>query len=231
MPITIELSLIDDPLDPIVPNFTNYQAGVAAPANALHANTSTTWQIQNVQIKSDIVSLISGLNESYIKLLEEGKKLTLNYNTFISQYQSIIDQTDMSINITRSLTRLKSVFVSLRRNYALAPRVSMLSLKTWNDFFSPATLETINGLNTYNPDAEFQCQLQIGSKLYPEYPMKDHQEAFYQLRNTLGHQPSSTNSFTIKGYEYKSNTFVIAIDTEKVIEAGSAGSTHVPEIS
>ena len=173
MPITIELSLIDDPLDPIVPNFTNYQAGVAAPANAFtNANTSTTWQIQNVQIKSDIVSLISGLNESYIKLLEDGNKLTLNYNTFISQYQSIIDQTDMSINITRSLTRLKSVFVSLRKNYALAPRVSMLSLKTWNAFFSPATPETINGLNTYNPDAEFQCQLQIGSKLYREYPMR-----------------------------------------------------------
>ena len=85
-----------------------------APANAFtNANTSTTWQIQNVQVKCDIVSLDSGLNESYIKLLEEGKKLTLNYNTFISQYQSIIDQTDISINITRSLTRLKSVFVSL----------------------------------------------------------------------------------------------------------------------
>ncbi|MFM7983433.1 MAG: hypothetical protein ACKPKO_29325, partial [Candidatus Fonsibacter sp.] len=49
----------------------------------------------------------SGLNESYIKLLEEGKKLTLNYNTFISQYQTITNQTDFSINITRSLTRLK----------------------------------------------------------------------------------------------------------------------------
>ena len=70
MPITIELSLVDDPLDPIISNFTNYQAGVAAPANAFtNANTSTTWQIQNVQIKCDLVLLDSGLNESYIKLL------------------------------------------------------------------------------------------------------------------------------------------------------------------
>ena len=107
MPITIELSLVDDPLDPIISNFANYALG-GAPASAFtNANTSTTWQIQNVQAKCDIVSLDSGLNESYIKLLEEGKKLTLNYNTFISQYQSIINQTDISINITRSLTRLK----------------------------------------------------------------------------------------------------------------------------
>ena len=68
-------------------------------------------------------------------------------------------------------------------------------------------------------------------EVVPRIPDEDHQEAFYQLRKTLGHQPSSTNSLIIKGYEYISITFVIAIDTEKVIEAGSAGSTHVPEIS
>ena len=114
MPITIELMLIDDPLDPLISNFTNYQGGVALPANAFtNAETSTTWQIQNVQAKCDLVTLDSSLNESYIKLLEEGKKLTLNYHTFMSQYQTIIDQTDISINITRSLIRLKSVFVSL----------------------------------------------------------------------------------------------------------------------
>ena len=104
MPITIELSMVDDPLHPIISNISNYQAGVAAPANAFtNAKTSTTWQIQNVQIKCAIVALDRGLNESYIKLLEEGKKLTLNYHTFMSQYQTIIDQTDISINITRSI--------------------------------------------------------------------------------------------------------------------------------
>ncbi|MFM7853436.1 MAG: hypothetical protein ACKO96_16330, partial [Flammeovirgaceae bacterium] len=38
--------------------------------------------ILKVQLKVDIVTLYSGLNESYIKLLEEGKKLALNNNTF-----------------------------------------------------------------------------------------------------------------------------------------------------
>ena len=97
MPITIELSLVDVPLDPIV-------------SGLLGASQSNTWQIQNVQVKCDLVCLNSGLNEYYIMLLEEGKKLTLNYNTFISQYQTITNQTDFSINISRSLTRLKSVF-------------------------------------------------------------------------------------------------------------------------
>ena len=88
MPITIELSLADDPLDPIISDLNKY----AAPPNAIPAtaftaaNTSVTWQTQKVQAKCDLATLDRGLNESYIKLLEEGKKLTLSCSTFISQY-------------------------------------------------------------------------------------------------------------------------------------------------
>ena len=78
MPITVDLSLVDDHVHPIVSNM-GCQGFVATSA-------STTWQIQNVQVKCDLVKFDSGLNESYIKLLAEGKQLTLNYNTFISQY-------------------------------------------------------------------------------------------------------------------------------------------------
>ena len=69
VPVILELSLVIDPLDHIKSELVNYQGGVALPANAFtHANTSKTWQIQNVQVKCDIVSLGSGLNESCIKL-------------------------------------------------------------------------------------------------------------------------------------------------------------------
>ena len=67
--------LVDDPLVPIISKINNYDA--LAPATAFtNANTSTTWQIQNVQIKCAIVSLDSGLHESYIKLL---KRLPRNF--------------------------------------------------------------------------------------------------------------------------------------------------------
>ena len=105
VPLTIELSLVDEMGAPVV---TNLNRG-----NFIALNTASTWPIINAQVKCDLVTLDSGLNESYIKLLEEGKQLTLNYNTYISQYQTITGQTDFAINITRSLTRLKSVFVSL----------------------------------------------------------------------------------------------------------------------
>ena len=67
MPLTIELSLVDDVAEPIVSNLAHATTGFT------NAATSTTWQIHNVQAKCDIIALDSGLNESYIKLLEEGK--------------------------------------------------------------------------------------------------------------------------------------------------------------
>ena len=33
-----------------------------------------------------------------------------------------------------------------------------MTLKKWNDFFSPTAPETINSVNTYNIDGKFQCQ-------------------------------------------------------------------------
>ena len=222
MPITIELSLVDDPLDPIVSNMNH--------VGFTDANTAKTWEILNVQAKCDLVTLDSGLNDSYIKLLEDGKKLTLNYNTFISQYQTITDQTDFSINISRSLTRLKSVFVSLWKNYATAPRSSIVASKIWNDFFSPGAWDSEGAeagsgdyVTAFDPDLEFEFQMQIGSKLYPEYPIRSHAEAYYQLRKTLGHQSSTVHNFAITAGEYKATKFVIGIDTEKVLEAGFTG--------
>ena len=85
--------------DPIMPTTTLSDFSVD--------NQSLTLEVLNVQVKCDLVTLDIGLNDSYIKLLEEGKKLTLNYNTFISQYQTVGGQTYVSINISKSLTRLK----------------------------------------------------------------------------------------------------------------------------
>ena len=99
---TTELTSVDDSTLPIVSTETSTRA---AGTNFAAANLSTSWQIQNAMVKCDLITLDSGLNESYAKVLEEGKKLTINYNTFISQIQSIAGQTNIQISLTRSLAR------------------------------------------------------------------------------------------------------------------------------
>ena len=63
----------------------------------------------------------------------------------------------------------------------------------------------------------------MGSKLFLEYPIRSHAEAYYQLRKTLGLQSSSVHSFDISANEYRGNKFVVGIDCEKVLDAGWTG--------
>ena len=66
--------------------------------------------------------------------------------------------------------------------------------------------------------------MQIGSKLFPEYPIRSHAEAYHQLcKQTLGHQSSTVHNFAITAGEYKATNFSLGIDTEKFLEAGFTG--------
>ena len=108
-PITIEIELVNDMREPILtPVGTNFTPG----------NTSVLWQIENVQFKCDNCTLDNALDNSYAQHLLSRKSLPINYNTYVSQMQSTISnanrgQQTVRLNITRALSRLKSVFFNL----------------------------------------------------------------------------------------------------------------------
>jgi hypothetical protein len=91
--------------------------------------------------------------------------------------------------------------------------------KTFNDFF----FSMGSNPGVYDPTKEMEFQFQIGSKLYPEYPMRSSAEVFYQLRKTLGIHTSSFYNVDIVPAQWINNKFIIAIDTEKVLAAGFTG--------
>lgn len=225
-PMVIELELVSNALDPILSSIT--ASGILPNIANLEfntSNTSTTWQIRNVEAKCDLITLDNALDNSYAQHLLSGKSLPINYHTFVSQLQTIENTQKPNVNISRALTRLKSVFVTLIKDQesTLAP-----GRKEWNTFFSPMTLENNPALTSYanythEQDGEFKFQLQIGSKLYPEYPIVSHSESYSQLKKTLGVQSSDVHSFDINTREYRDNKFVLAIDTEKMLEAGYTG--------
>ena len=71
-------------------------------------------------------------------------------------------------------------------------------------------------ININDSDAEIQyLQLMIGSKMYPEYPIRSHAECFYSLRKSLGVQANSLHALDIKGNEYPNNKLVVGSNTEK----------------
>ena len=78
-------------------------------------------------------------------------------------------------------------------------------------------------LTGYDYSKEFQWQLQIGSKMFPEYPARSIAETFYQLKKALGIQGSAFHSLSFTPIQYRTDHFIIGVDTEKILEAGFTG--------
>ena len=70
---------------------------------------------------------------------------------------------------------------------------------------------------------EIEFSVSLGSKQYPEQPIRSHAEAFYQLRKCLGIQSSALHSFDIDGQSYRRRRFVLGIDTETILQASFTG--------
>lgn len=221
MPLVLELELVDKATEPIVSNFSGTGA-----TDFKADNTSLVWSLNQVQVKCDMCTLDNSLDNSYAEHLLSGKSLPINYNTFVSQMQTILGQDKPSINVSRALTRLKSVFVTLDKDLEgtnAGSRAALVGRKQFNDFFSPMHQNNGGGELQHVAAGEFEFHVQIGSKLFPEYPIRSHAEAYYQLKKTLGVQSSNVHSFDITAAEYRDNKLILGIDTEKVLEAGFTG--------
>ena len=88
--------------------------------------------------------------------------------------------------------------------------------KDWSSFEHP-----MQGTHNFNQELEFQVQ--IGSKMYPEYPCMSLPQAFYELKKALGIASSAYHSISPTRGQYMGDHFIAGIDTEKVIEAGFTG--------
>jgi DNA polymerase III alpha subunit len=68
--------------------------------------------------------------------------------------------------------------------------------KAFNDFYHPQAHN-----NTPISSHEVEFQMQLGSKMYPEYPIRSAQEAFTQLQKCLGIQDSAFTGIEIQPYK------------------------------
>jgi hypothetical protein len=216
-PITLELELVSDETLPVISNWEPFGTSNEFTSD----NTTTKWSINNVQVKCDVCTLDNALDNSYAQHLLSGKSLPISYNTFVSQLQTV-NGPDIAVNVSRALTRLKSVFVTLQKDLT-GQRGHFVARKSWNDFFSPMSASNASGVLRHVPNGEFEFQLQIGSKLFPEYPVRSHAEAYYQLKKTLGVQASAVHNFDVSAVEFRDHKFILGTDCEKVLDAGFTG--------
>jgi hypothetical protein len=220
--LTIELELVNHKDDPVVSNYDTVLT---------EAVCSSEWSIENVQLKCDIVNIDNTLQNNYDSHLLNGGKLPISYNTYICQSQAV-SGTDLSVNVSRAISRLKSVFVSFYKSeykdaagaVVVNPMTKAIR-KEWLDFVHPMeNAGDAAGLHlVYDKGYELEFQMQIGSKLFPEYPIRSVSEAFSQLKKSVGILGSNFHSVSISPTQYRNDHFVIGIDTEKALGASYTG--------
>ena len=174
-PLTLEFEVVNGATDPLV--------GRNASADYTDADTSITWQLQDVRIVCDLVTLDSALQNSYAEHVLSGEALPINYGSYVSQFQTITGG-DFAVSVTRGVSRLKSVFLTFDGDHATQNSTNKLLHNHFNTFAGPMAADFTTG--TYDYSKELQWQLQIGSKMFPEYPCRSLAETFYQLKKALG---------------------------------------------
>ena len=177
----------------------------------------SSWEIENCQIKADVLTLDNSLENSYAEHIMSGKSLPINFNTFITSNQTVSGQ-NISVSVSRAVTRLKGLFLTFYKDLG---GVTDHYEKEWSRMYHP--MVSVAG-QAYDPGFELEYQIQLGAKLYPEYPVRSLSEAFAQLRKTVGLNYGH-HAIAITPLQYRHDKFIVAVDMEKSVKWGSLGKT------
>ena len=241
-PLELEFTIVSDGTEPVVVPQGN--GTTQTDKNGYYfqdGNTSTSWEINNVIIRADVITLDNTVDNNITKHLLEGQSLKL----IVPQYHTITQTFntgggEINMNIVKSASKLTNAFITLYRtprggkiysNYLVDTYV----YKRWNYFYNPMIWGQINdggdpenipaqaGKGFADSSRALTYQLQIASKKYPEFEVSSLSEAFYFLRRTLHFLNADQNSLNISYKQYRENKFVMAFSLEKMPDVNFTG--------
>ena len=233
--LTIELELVSNDLDCIV-NPDDYDEGDAGIAQLLRekftadvalpggnaTNTSKVFELNNAFVQCDVCTLDNNLNNEYTKHLLESKGLPITYTTFITQSQSVEGMDSISVPVIRSVSKLVASFITFYRTDQPSLGYEYAN-KRFCRFYHPHQSHdsSVEGIYDVNKDLEFQIQL--GSKLFPEYPCNSLSQCFYHLRKALNLPVFHQHSISIDFKQYRDRQFIFGFSFERVPDSSYTG--------
>ena len=233
--LTIELELVTNAIDCIInPNdydesdtnisadirnrFTVAVAGDVGKAT----NTSIDWEISNPRVVCDVCTLDNNLNNECSKHVLESKGLPITYTTFITQSQTVRGSTDFSVPVIRSVSKLVASLVTFYKAGDPSSGYEYAD-KEFCRFYHPHQAHNPLDEGIYDKDKDLEFQIQLGSKLYPEYPCNSITQCFYHIRKALNLPMFHQHSMNINFKQYRDRQFIFAFSFEKVPDSSYTG--------
>eukprot|EP00438_Fugacium_kawagutii_P005784 Skav220136 [mRNA] locus=scaffold4510:111703:114411:+ [translate_table: standard] len=242
-PLELQFQIVSDGNEPVVvPNGTG--AGTQTDKEGYYftdGNTSTSWELNNVFIRAEVITLDNTVNNNIVKHLLDGQSLKLVFPMYHTITQSFnAGGGEINMNIVKSSSKLTGAFITLFRT----PRTGTFDqrflpdnyvFKRWNYFYNPMINKRINNSGAANTDAlqgegfqswsrNLSWQIQLSnSQKYPEFESQSLAETFYYLRRAIHFMNPDQDSLSFSYKQYRENKFIIGMSFEKMADVNFTG--------
>ena len=242
-PLELQFQIVSDGTEPVVvPQGTGGAGQTDKEGYYFQAgDTSTSWELNNVFIRAEVITLDNTVNNNIVKHLLDGQSLKLVFPMYHTITQSFnAGGGEINMNIVKSSSKLTGCFITLYRT----PRTGTFDarylpdnyvFKRWNYFYNPAINKRINNSGLANTDAlrgeGFQAwsknlswQIQLSnSQKYPEFEAQSLAETFYYLRRAIHYMNENQDSLSFSYKQYGENKFIIGMSFEKMADVNFTG--------
>ena len=237
-PLELEFTIVSDSLEPIVEPKGNATTNPTTESDKQgyyfqEGNTSVLWEINNVIIRAEVITLDNTVDNNITKHLLEGQSLKLivpQYHTLTQTFNA--GGGEINMNIVKSASKLSNAFITLYREKKTGKRYGQFLpdnyvYKRWNYFYNPMINSEINdgfdgglveGQGFQDFTRNLSWQMQVGNKKFPEFECQSLSEAFYFLRRTIHYHNVEQNSLNISYKQYRENKFIIGVSFEKMAD-------------
>ena len=233
-PLELEFTIVSDSNEPIVVPEGN--GTTETDKNGYYfqgGNTSVLWEINNVIIRAEVITLDNTVDNNITKHLLEGQSLKLivpQYHTLTQTFNA--GGGEINMNIVNSSSKLSNAFITLYREKITGTRYGQFRPsnyihKRWNYFYNPMINSEINdgfdgalvpGQGFQDFTRNLSYIMQVGNKKFPEFECQSLSEAFYFLRRTLHYHNADQNSLNISYKQYREDKFIIGVSFEKMAD-------------
>jgi hypothetical protein len=219
-PIQIEIELAD-----AVTTWMNTAGARAAGAIADGVVATRDYELIDCKVNVDMMTLDSGMNEEFAKLMENGGSLPVNITTFAHFNQAVLG-TNPTVPLTRACSKIRDLMWSFTRRPVPAIIPGGLAyddqLSWCNDFYYPKGADVVNG---YASDAEmYEARWTLGAKgLGPVQNFRYFHEFLHQLYEALGYLNDTKALPDLDRETFLGEKHICAVTLERALNVAMTG--------
>ena len=168
--------------------------------------------LEDIRLECNMITLDSSLQEQFSRNLMEGGSLMIHSkfwdctNVFLGPDNA----GNFDVSLSKSLSRLATSF------FSFSEELTDAQIRDGTTY--------VNNFRMYDHCKEtIESHVTVGSKRFPEFPVKSTQGHFWRLVSSLGITKSLPHSINVDVEAYKTNTFCIGADHEMVPLVASSG--------